>query len=261
MYYNKIICLNCGKKGHLYKRCDKPTVSYGLITYTIINSEIQYLLIQRKHSLEFIEFMRGRYFIEYPETIKTLFNKMILFEKDLIRNNSFDELWDNLWGDSENTNNNYKLEYETSKKLYIELKNTNQLNKYCDMVSKCNELEWGFPKGRKNINEKALKCALREFYEETNIRDCNICFIKHIKPIKEFIVGSNGIQYIHVYYLSKIKFRNDLLTPNNTSSEINDIQLMNYKKTKNKIRLHHFNKLKILDNINNFIQTYENKSE
>jgi predicted NUDIX family NTP pyrophosphohydrolase len=28
------------------------------------------------------------------------------------------------------------------------------------------EPEWGFPKGRRNPNEKNLKCALREFYEE-----------------------------------------------------------------------------------------------
>ena len=48
MYYNsnKIICLNCGKKGHIYKRCNKPILSYGLITYTVKDNEIFYLLIQ-----------------------------------------------------------------------------------------------------------------------------------------------------------------------------------------------------------------------
>ena len=39
------------------------------------------------------------------------------------------------------------------------------------LINECennwNEPEWGFPKGRRNFQEKDLTCALREFEEET----------------------------------------------------------------------------------------------
>ena len=40
----------------------------------------------------------------------------------------------------------------------------NSDNRYSDT-------EWGFPKGRRNNNEKDIECANREFYEETNYKN------------------------------------------------------------------------------------------
>ena len=36
------------------------------------------------------------------------------------------------------------------------------------------EQEWSFPKGRRNFNEFDLDCAIREFEEETNLKENNI---------------------------------------------------------------------------------------
>ena len=76
-------CNNCGKGGHLYHQCKMPITSIGAIVYRkippppgldISNSEtgsaditkgidhpIQYLMIRRKDSLGYIDFMRGKY--------------------------------------------------------------------------------------------------------------------------------------------------------------------------------------------------------
>ena len=54
------------------------------------------------------------------------------------------------------------------------------------------EPEWGFPKGRRNLREKDLQCALREFEEETDIKREDIKVIKDRRPFTEEFVGSNN---------------------------------------------------------------------
>ena len=40
--------------------------------------------------------------------------------------------------------------------------------------------EWGFPKGRRNLYEKDLNCALREFSEETGYSSKSINLIESL---------------------------------------------------------------------------------
>ena len=58
---NKLICNNCGLKGHIYKDCRAPVTSYGNIIYKIVGSRPYIVMIQRKDSLCYIEFLRGKY--------------------------------------------------------------------------------------------------------------------------------------------------------------------------------------------------------
>ena len=69
--------------------------------------------------------------------------------------------------------------------------------------------EWEFPKGRRNIGEDMLECALREFKEETGIaiRPSDICADR--PPFEETFVGSNGTAYKHVYFLAQKKVPNE----------------------------------------------------
>ena len=55
-----IYCNNCGLKGHLYKDCKKPVISCGNIIFRTDKNEPQILMIQRKDSLCYIEFLRGK---------------------------------------------------------------------------------------------------------------------------------------------------------------------------------------------------------
>ena len=56
-----IYCNNCGIKGHLYKDCRKPVISCGNIIFRLDKDEPEILMIQRKDSLCYIEFLRGKY--------------------------------------------------------------------------------------------------------------------------------------------------------------------------------------------------------
>ena len=47
-------CRNCGEVGHLYKSCPQPIMSFGIICYRINEGKIEYLMIQRRDSLSFM---------------------------------------------------------------------------------------------------------------------------------------------------------------------------------------------------------------
>ena len=53
-------CNNCGKQGHTYQQCRKPITSIGIILYRINNKNTEYLLIRRKDSLGYVDFIRGK---------------------------------------------------------------------------------------------------------------------------------------------------------------------------------------------------------
>ena len=58
---NYNFCNNCGKLGHLFHQCKIPITSIGIIAFRIKNNKIEYLLIRRKDSLSFVDFLRGKY--------------------------------------------------------------------------------------------------------------------------------------------------------------------------------------------------------
>ncbi len=72
-----------------------------------INDNIQFLMVQRKHSLGYLEFMRGRYTLENQDNLKYLIEQMTAEEIADISNMDFDFLWNKLW-DMNNIKNNYE---------------------------------------------------------------------------------------------------------------------------------------------------------
>ena len=68
-------CNNCGKQGHLYVQCKKPIISSGIIAFrnNENNSGYVYLMICRKDSLGYIDFLRGKYPLYNKDYILTLF--------------------------------------------------------------------------------------------------------------------------------------------------------------------------------------------
>ena len=92
-------CNNCGKGGHVFHMCKHPITSIGMILFRMYENKIQFLMIKRKHSLGFVEFMRGKYPVYNYEYLLNIFNEMSNYERDLIKTATFDELWTYLWGE------------------------------------------------------------------------------------------------------------------------------------------------------------------
>jgi len=281
-------CTNCNRNNHEYKECREPITSWGIIVVNLsqidsklINHEkinlrskifniypqnykqiedlssymnnIRFLLVQRKHSIGFMDFIRGKYKLDNVDQINSLFQYMNKDEINLISTKTFDELWCEIWNNDINRINNIKREYNYAKTQFEKLKMCEDseldLNFFINNVTPLYKFnEWGFPKGRRDRNESTLECAIREFSEETGIDKSKLKIINEIDPIEENLIGTNGIPYRHIYYIAEI---NDDLIPNITNNnEIGDIGYFNLNESSELIREYHKEKKNILRILN-----------
>jgi ADP-ribose pyrophosphatase YjhB (NUDIX family) len=263
-------CNNCGKYGHLFHQCKLPITSIGIIAYKKINDIIYYLLIRRKHSLGFIDFMRGKYPLYDKNYLINIINEMSLEEKELLLTKDFDYLWEYIWG--KNANMQYRVEEKTSKNKFNSLQlgiNLNNLEYNLkslieDSVTCWNETEWGFPKGRRNYLEKDLQCALREFEEETGYNKNELNIILNIQPYEEIFTGSNYKSYKHRYYIAQMKpnIENENENKNenvneNGNYEVSKMGWYTYEESCSLIRPYNLEKLSILEKVNNILTNYK----
>jgi len=200
-----IYCNNCGNEGHLYRHCRLPVLSYGIL---IVNKHDELLMIRRKDSLSYIEFLRGKYDLTQGDYIYNLINTCSVVERDLLRSSSFDELWSNLWfsGPHKKKQTDRMIkEYHSSLCKFIELQK-GKLYEYLDRCDKFYQTpEWEFPKGRRSNRESNMTCAIREFEEETDISSNDYIILQNIIPISEEYTGTNGVRYKHIYYIALYK--------------------------------------------------------
>jgi 8-oxo-dGTP pyrophosphatase MutT (NUDIX family) len=260
-------CNNCGKYGHVFHQCKLPITSIGVIAYKKIENVIYYLLIRRKHSLGFIDFMRGKYPLYDKNYLNNIINEMTSDEKQLLLTKEFDYLWEYIWG--KNTNMQYRVEEKNSKnkfnslQLGINLNNRIEYNLKSlieDSLTNWEETEWGFPKGRRNYLEKDLQCALREFEEETGYNKNDLNILLNIQPYEEIFTGSNYKSYKHKYYIGEIN--SDTHIKNVSFDEIQNYEVSKigwytYEESCNLIRPYNLERLSILEKVNKVLTTYK----
>ena len=250
MAQQKFLCNNCGTYGHLFYNCKKPITSFGIVCYRITESNmIEYLLVQRKDSLGYVDFLRGKYNENNNFQLKNIINEMTETEKHNILTMTYTALWDKLWN---KINDRYDIKNE-DKFNFIKTHKSALFN----TEVKWEEPEWGFPKGRRNYKEKDLDCALREFEEETGISKLNLIIIKNLNPFEEIFTGSNLKSYKHRYFLSFIKHDDSLNDTNYQKSEIGNMKWCSYEECISKIRNYNIEKIQIMSSINDLLQNYK----
>lgn len=222
-----------------------------------INDDIQFLMVQRKHSLGYMEFMRGRYSIDNINTLIHLLEQMSPNEINDISNKDFDYLWNGLWDLNNIKNKNHHKEYIQSKQKFYQIK-LNHPNIFTETKPLYSFNEWGFPKGRREAYESDLVCAIREFEEETGLEETNYNVLEKCKFIRENLTGTNGVYYAHNYFLSIINDNTD--SKDDTNREIGQTKVLNILECLDKIRPYHKNKIRIIKHIymviNDFLQEY-----
>lgn len=243
-------------------------------TFCKFKNSIKFLMIRRKHTLGYIEFIRGRYNIKNVDGIIFLFRQMTPIEIERISRSSFDELWNELWSGNKSKNSYYN-EYIQSKQKFEKLKNDNEsecylgLDFYVDkVVPTWDYAEWGFPKGRRNYQETNLSCATREFEEESGFVDDDYKLFSKLLSIDEQFIGTNGINYRHIYYPAiSITDKVPTIDPDNKNqaNEIGDIGWFTYEEAINLIRPYHTERKRLLTElymylINNIIEMYRDKN-
>ena len=262
MNKNNNICNNCGKIGHLFHQCKLPITSYGIILFRSSDKGPQYLMIRRKDSFGYIDFIRGKYLCNNITHLKKCIDEMSLIEKNKIINEPFENLWKTLWG-NRNSNSQYRNEEILSSKKFEILKNGVYINgekiTLEDIVknshTQWDETEWEFPKGRRNFQEKDNECALREFEEETGYSRNDIILVDNLMPFEEIFIGSNHKSYKHKYYLAYMNEIVDSLD-NFQKTEVSKIQWMTIDECLESIRPYHLEKKKLISNIDNILKEY-----
>lgn len=256
-------CNNCGKSGHLYHQCRQPITSIGIIAFRKNNDIIEYLLIRRCNSLGFADFISGKYPLYNKNYLINIINEMTNEEKEMILTKDFDELWKTVWGDKPNIQ--YKSDEKISRSKFISLKlgitiNNQEYNLKSlieSSVTTWKETEWGFPKGRRDFQEKDLQCALREFEEETGYNRSELNVIQNINPYEEIFTGSNYKSYKHKYYIAFMNnnCRNEIIE-NRKNCEVSKMGWYNYEEACNIIRPYNLEKLSILEKVNKILTQY-----
>ncbi len=288
----KNICLNCGKTGHMLKSCYEPVVSYGIICFKLSNDfnisnkhienyfynkfldicefnyqnlenikyiplfydKIKLLMVRRKNSLNYIEFLRGKYDLANKVHLGQMFKYMTQEENNKIKAGDFDSMWGELWKETAK-NKTYQKEFTQSKSKFNELVKNNFYNLLeSELLSKYHEPEWGFPKGRRNIAEKNLDCAVREFHEETNFGVPNINLFERLNCLEEEYEGTNLVKYKHVYYIASATDEENLKFKNiDHLYEIGEIAWFTIPEAIEKIRPYYESRIKIIHQIYFFI--------
>ena len=256
------ICNNCGKQGHLFHQCKIPITSYGIIVFRNTDKGMQFLMIRRKDSFGYIDFLRGKYIIHNKEQLQEIFNEMSVVEKERIKMCDFETLWYLMWNDTSNLYQ-YKSEETSSQRKFDLLKTgiliNNETITIDSFIENSNtnwiETEWEFPKGRRNYQEKDLDCAIREFEEETGYQRVDISIIENLIPFEEIFIGSNYKSYKHKYFLAFMDTEKDILH-NFQKTEVSKLEWKTMDQCLECIRPYNLEKKKLITNINKVLQEY-----
>ncbi len=234
-------CVKCGNDGHVFRDCTGPATSYGIIAFRqathtaqegpVIQQDtprcalhthqapdrilvhnpayklsrthnLHYLMVQRKDTMGYIDFIRGKW-PEHDEPTKqkllrTYLQEMTCAERTRLLTLDFDSLWDLMWTDHSsriyiNDGLEAKVKYET-----LDIPRLLAATMCC-----WTEQEYGFPKGRKRMLESYLDSAKREFLEETGYGEHQYRILSE-KPWEEVFIGTNGLAYRHIYYVAEM---------------------------------------------------------
>ena len=272
-------CNNCGKRGHNFHQCKLPIISNGIIAFRMTpQGNKEYLMVCRKDTLGFVDFVRGKYSVYDKYYISNMICQMTTIEKHMLIDLGFDDLWKRVWGEgsvqygneevvSRDKFNQLSRGIETPDNGKYDLKDLVAMDK-----SVWTEPEWGFPKGRRENNESDLSCGLREFFEETgyscgisagisggNTVGNNYAMIENVAPFEEIFIGSNYKSYKHKYFLMKMDYEYSQIIHFNKEDpncEISAIRWMSFLDCLNAIRNYNLEKRKILICVNTILTKY-----
>ena len=257
------ICNNCGRQGHVYNNCKIPITSYGVISFRkhSTDNKYEYLMICRKDSLGYVDFIRGKYPLYNKNYIQNLVDEMTIEEKQNIIKHDFNTLWNNLW--CSDSGIQYRIEEKSSKNKFEQIKRGIQLSDSDNydiytLIQNSNTNwitpEWGFPKGRRNYGEKDMQAGLREWCEETGYPINSLNIVTNILPYDEFFVGSNFKSYKHKYYLAHMK--HNINTNNFQKSEVSELKWLTYEECLKHIRPYNLERIDIIKKINKILHKY-----
>lgn len=238
-------CSNCESITHDFNKCLLPVLSMGIILF---NEKEELLMIQRRNTMAFIDIIRGRlpnfHHMNFDDRLSISLGEVTSSELSMLLNNSFDDLWEFLWGESR-----YKRQREfhhAKKRFYCTRNNIIKLTGNSLICGNYSSPEFSFPKGRRNSGESLKSCATREFEEETGYTKNDYQLIDGVS-FEELYMGTNGIEYKHVYYLAK--YINEPSSDISSSDEVAFAKFFKREKLFSIFRPYEKSKIELVNNV------------
>ena len=207
-----IFCNNCGLRGHPFRDCKEPILSCGIMllrdkTRTDMSlptsaNTLEILMVRRKDSMSFAEFVRGKYDPTNADYVNTLLSNTSQVELKRLQTEDFGSIWAKMWGNS--IIERRDQEFHEAREKFRRVKHVVDA-----AVTHYVEPEWGFPTGRRLRCETDQVCAEREFFEETNIVRSEYCIATGLE-LEETFRGTNNVPYRHKYFIALLRKPHDL---------------------------------------------------
>jgi 8-oxo-dGTP pyrophosphatase MutT (NUDIX family) len=214
----------------------KTSIGIILIKQGLLNSPPEVLLVHKRYTYAYNEFVNGNYiylhhsdlknFIKKKNTIlslESLLEQMTTDELLDIMSLNFEQIWYRICLDVKKDDPQYIKKYNKFHSEFIKMDNGKKLINLIKGIKIRGTLLWEVPKGRKSDSKETdLECAVREVEEEAGIKKEYYRIIPNIKKKLSYI--SNGIKYVFVYFIA---IANIKLMRNRLGSKIYQTQILN----------------------------------
>lgn len=225
--------------------------SYGIIA---IDKEGRILMVCRRNTIGFMEFLKGDYKLDKSDTsnrlhINDLIHMMTADELNLLINESYERIFYLTRGKRAAKKQLKEKEiFEKNRPIWIET-----CKKLLSNGKGWKEPEWGFPKGNRNQDESEIECALRELKEETGVSNITLTNHKFVEIRYEC-----DKQFLCEYYVAYLPDDFTIDSVRKQAHEISDIGLFTIDECLKKVRHYLKNRIRIIESLKDILLLSEN---
>lgn len=210
------------KYGYPKEKMDIRTKkSYGvaICRFNLETNQYEMLLVKKRCTYNFIEFVLGHYAKNNESRLLYLFNGMTNSEKLTILSLDFGNIYYNVFltnpdavhFDDSTTEPENLLKYKECKRKFMDAFVRDDGVRLHKLINKSRNVEtiWEVPKGRKSDpQEKEIMCAVRETCEETGVGLDKYELLLDISPrrMTHMDVNTKYISYIYIAAINNQKF-------------------------------------------------------
>lgn len=189
------------KKSTGYRRNVKK--SYGIILCRKPDSSCssyRAILIRGRCTYAFADFVHGHYDRSDTTVAQELIQNMTMEERLTVETLKFRTIWEKFWRTTE-VDTQFSIKCQKFYETWIAPDRGEKLRQIINKAKGAGRVHWEFPKGRPySSHESELKCALREFKEETCIPDSSFQIVQNFR--REDVYRHMGVEYHTVYFLA-----------------------------------------------------------
>ena len=218
-------------------------------SYNKYHNLVTFLMVKRKHTYSYIQFVKGNYNLSCPGKIIELIQLMTYSEHQKIKDCvNFKELWDDVCC-------NYTTSIDKNAELAFSnirngIRGNIKLNDYLSAIPiPFHTSDWGFPKGKKNSSETSYDAAVRETYEEIGVSIDSYRLMDN-ETCKEDLIGTDKNNYSYTYHVGMPKKQLSFVKD---KYEIGGISWLPYIVAINNIRIYNYSRISILTDLFNKI--------